>query len=169
MFVSPPSALDIKSANAVVVYILQNRVNELDPYRLRQKEVLPALDKNYEMSNIGSENMRLIAANDYNEFYENKLNVRRKFFGRKSTREILTYKSSKINSPSLLQLEPKESTFALSHFEDLTLFIKDQTCSVKQYYSKDQGARTSVPESRIRSLLKYSQGSSEMLKNEMLT
>lgn len=69
------------------------------------------------MSDIGSENMNVISSNPYIEFYESKLNVRRKFFGRKDTREVLTFKGSKMNGTSLLVLEPKEIALALSHFE----------------------------------------------------
>jgi len=123
MYVSPPDSTEMK--DPLIIYVLSGKLEDIDTTRLRQNVLSPAVDKAYRIQDISDENANMIKANSYLKFYETKLNIRRTFFVKKTTKEILSFKPTKINGGSLLPLNSKEVSIAMSHFEELLLFIKE--------------------------------------------
>jgi len=123
MYVNPPDSNEIK--DPLITYVLSGKLDEIDINRLRQNVLSPALDKAYRIQEIGDENASMIKENAYLKFFETKLNIRRTFFVKKTTKEILTYKPTKINGGSLLPLNSKEVSLAINHFEEMLLFMKE--------------------------------------------
>ncbi|KAL4487054.1 hypothetical protein ABPG72_001506 [Tetrahymena utriculariae] len=169
IYVNPPEQSEIES-DSFLLKLLNSQ--EIDDQTIQQmKQVQFALDKDYEIKQIDEEDMSQIKKYNYIEFYSRKLNERSKFFGKKSTEEILTFKKTCIKGGSLIKLPSSDIAHALTHFEILLLFIKETDTikySVNQQY-QTQSSYKDGQECRIQKLLKYSQNRSQEFKNEVLT
>lgn len=135
MFVNPPDEKD--SDDPLLVYILSSKLDQVDQNRLNNHVLSPALDKTYRILEICEENMKVITSHPYLSFYETKLNVRRKFFGKKPMKEILSFKSTRLNGGSMIPLDTKDVSSAMSHFEEMLQFVKEVntlSLSLNQHY-----------------------------------
>ncbi|EAR84885.2 myosin head protein (macronuclear) [Tetrahymena thermophila SB210] len=169
IYVNPPDQEEIES-ESLLLKLLNSQ--EIDDKIIQQmKQVQYALDKDYQIQQIDEEDMIQIKKYNYIEFYSKRLNERSKFFGKKTTEEILTFKKTCIKGGSLIKLPSSDIAHALTHFEILLLFIKETDTikySVTQQY-QTQSSYNDGQESRIQKLLKYSQNRSQEFKNEVLT
>ncbi|KAL4436230.1 hypothetical protein ABPG74_015821 [Tetrahymena malaccensis] len=169
IYVNPPEQSELEADSFLLKLMNQQEIDE--EVIKKMKQVQFALDKDYKISQIEEEDLTLIKKYNYIDFYSKKLNERSRFFGKKSTQEILTFKKTCIKGGSLIKLPQSDIAHALTHFEQLLLFVKETDTikySVNQQY-QTQSSYNDGQETRIQKLLKYSQNRSQEFKNEVMT